>query len=415
MPTVPSWLADRVGAESGALPLSLPELLRRCHRDELLPLCTALRVNPQGLGLGKLAENLTTTLRRTGGNELSNILLRKGEGPPYSELLAALAERCGVPVEPDPEATEQALLRWWVGNRLLELGPDQRAAAWSLLGIDGAPPPVEETALTRAGGPGSITHPERVVRVVGALAARVIVFFLMPLMGPILGITMAMNLAKPKDGILLPAVLEVARLRQVVRHRVTIGIVGSPSAGKDAAIKAVFGIDTGNVNPVAGSTRSVTIQRLPGATALFVVNTPGLGDVVAAVTEEARQVLDHIDVYVYLVNAQGGVQARELADWRHCQESGRPALVVVNKIDTLRESDRTRYLADARGKLGAPAEDFLSAAFDPLPQLSPAPIGVAPVRAWLHAQLHELGKDPGELPWDREGNSLPPPTEAAAS
>src|SRR5262249_50277029 len=45
------------------------------------------------------------------------------------------------------------------------------------------------------------------------------------------------------------AVVEIARLRQIVQHRVTIGIVGSPSTGKDAAIKALFGIDTGNISP----------------------------------------------------------------------------------------------------------------------------------------------------------------------
>ena len=35
------------------------------------------------------------------------------------------------------------------------------------------------------------------------------------------------------------AVLEISALRQTVRHRVTIGVVGSPSSGKDAAIGAI--------------------------------------------------------------------------------------------------------------------------------------------------------------------------------
>src|SRR5690606_1991518 len=147
------------------------------------------------------------------------------------------------------------------------------------------------------------------------------------------------------------------------------------------------GVDTGNVHPVAGSTKQVEITRLPDATALYVVNTPGLGDVVASVTEEARQVLDHIDVYLYVVNAQGGVGARELADYRACVARGRPVLAVVNKIDTLRPEDRARYLADARQKLGAAEDDFVGVAFDPLPALADAPIGVGGVRAWIAARL----------------------------
>ena len=134
-----------------------------------------------------------------------------------------------------------------------------------------------------------------------------------------------------------PAVLAVGRLRQSVRHRVTVGVVGSPSSGKDAALAAVFNVHTGNVNPVAGATKQVEIHRLQGPTALFLVNTPGLGDVAEDVTERAKEILHHIDVYLYVVNAQGGVQAREKADYDACVATGRPVLAVVNKIDTLQE------------------------------------------------------------------------------
>ncbi|MEQ1568942.1 MAG: GTP-binding protein, partial [Myxococcota bacterium] len=143
------------------------------------------------------------------------------------------------------------------------------------------------------------------------------------------------------------------------------------------------------------------IRRLPQSTALFVVNTPGMGDVIESVTEEARQVLDHIDVYVYLVNAQGGVQAREKADHEACRARGRPVLVVVNKVDTLRPDDRQRFLDDCRTKLRVADDDLLAAAFDPLPQLSETPIGLPEVRGWIERHLRELGKDPAELPWNR--------------
>lgn len=380
-------------------PLSLPELLRRCHRDELLPLAEVLKVNPEGLGLAKLADVMAWTLRRAGANELQNLFLRRGKGPPYAEVLVNLARRCKVRPGIDAEQTELALLEWWVAKALDELEGERRAALWRVLGMEGEPPEPGEDAAAKVRESLGRGFGMRTSIVVATGVGRIASVALVPILGPVLPLATLIWAARPRDDVLLPAVLEVARLRQQVKHRVTVGVVGSPSSGKDAAIKAIFGLDSQNISPVAGSTREVSITRLPGATALFVVNTPGMGDVVESVTEEARQVLDHIDVFVYVLNAQGGVQARELADYQGCRDRRRPVLVVVNKIDTLRPADLERYLVDARRKLGAPEEDFLAAAFDPLPQLADGPINLDAVRDWIADHLRELGKDLDELPW----------------
>lgn len=395
MSDAPSLPVPAHGASGEPTPLE--ELLRRCHRAELLPLAEVLGIRPDGMGLAQLASAIGRTLRRRGAQDVWNAVLRKGEGPPYAEVVEALAARKGVAVAARTEDTEAALLEWWVTEAWGEMDADDRDRVWRRLKLELPAPADGHTAL--------ISMQERLkigarygagVMAVSALRLAPLLF---PPLLPLAGCLGVFWLARPKDDVLLPAVLEVSQLRQAVRHRVTIGVVGSPSSGKDAAIKAIFGLDTGNVNPVAGSTKSVEITRLDGATALYVVNTPGMGDVIESVTEEARQVLDLIDLYVYVVNAQGGVQARELDDHRRCLASDRPVLAVVNKVDTLREADRERYLADARKKLGAAEDDFLAAAFDPLPQLSETPIGVEPVRTWIERHLVELGKDPSELPW----------------
>lgn len=346
--------------------LPLEELLRRCHREELLRLAAIVGANPHGLGTGDLARVCAFELRRRGGHTLLNLVQRGGQGPGYPAVLRELALRLGVPPEATLERTELALVEYQL----------RRQAE--------APASLADRALVTAG-----------------------LLRLLPL-APLIG---AWWLGKTDDDLLLAAVLEVARLRQAVRHRVTVGVVGSPSSGKDAAIAAIFGVKTGNIHPVAGSTREVGIFRLHPQSALFVVNTPGMGDVVQAVTEEARQILHHVDVFLYVLNAQGGVQARELADFRACQATGRPVLAFVNKIDTLRPRDRERYLSDAREKLGAAPEHFLAGAVDPLPQLSPTPIGVEAVQDWLAHQLARLGKDPTELPWvpsELPSEALPP-------
>lgn len=375
----------------------LEDLLRRCHAAELEPLAQVLGIDPVGMGLSQLSRALAVTLRRRGAQDLENIVKRKGEGPPYREVLQRLADRRGVDATGAVEEVERRLLEAWLREAWPRLEPEERERLWARLELETPAPADAEAALVSVGERLAIGAKVG-AGAVGLTALRISALFVPPLV-PLSGLLWVWWLGRTRDEVVLPAVLEVSALRQTVRHRVTVGVVGSPSCGKDAAIKAIFGIDSGNVSPVAGSTSTVEITRLDGSTALYVVNTPGLGDVIETVTEEARQVLDLIDVFVYVVNAQGGVQARELEDYLDCVRRNRPVLAVVNKVDTLRQSDRERYLADAREKLGAPEEDFLAAAFDPLPQLSEEPIGLAEVRSWIEERLQGLGKDPRELPW----------------
>ncbi|MDP2307700.1 MAG: GTPase [Pseudomonadota bacterium] len=386
----------------------LERMLHRAHRAELLPLAHLLRVNPDGLGLGDLSRILAMQVRRVGSHGLGNIFLRKGEGLPYEDIVENAAKARGLPVG-DTEQTELALAHSWFSARWDAATLEERTKVWTELGLGDAPPEAatEAVGLARERLGRSFDYALTGVNQVllnpigwmafGALLIHPVGCLLRPFL-PIVFPYLAWRNMRPSPEYVGAVMLEVARIRQRVLHRVTIGVVGSPSTGKDAGIRALFGIDTGNISPIAGSTKEVAIQRLPGATALFIVNTPGLGDVMEQVTEEARQVLDHIDLYLYIVNAEGGVQARELADYRRCVATGKPVLALVNKIDVLRPRDKDRYLADAREKLGAKADAFVPVAFDPLPQLAPGPIGLEVVHAWISAQLEALGKDPRELP-----------------
>ena len=358
---------------------SLEELLRQCHRTELLPLAEVLKIKPEGMALDVLARAVSSRVRQHGAHIVANAVVRKGEGPPWIDVVRGVAHRQSIALTGDPERAELEVLAWWMGEHWSKIGTPHRKQLWTLMEMDGTPPEEGQAALVEA----RRQHPKDHEYLTTRVGIKALVFAFIPGAGCL----MAWLWGRPSDDLLVRSILKVAQLRQALMHRVTVGVVGSPSSGKD------------NINPVAGSTTTVEITRLPQSTALFVVNTPGMGDIVEAVTERAREVLDLIDVYVYVVNAQGGVQAREKADYDRCVASGRPVLAVVNKIDTLRPDDRERYLADAREKLGASESSFLAAAFDPLPQLSETPIGLDEVQEWLTQQLTALGKTPSELPW----------------
>lgn len=383
----------------------LEALLHRCHRDELLGLARIVEVEPRDLGLRDLAREIATAARKAGSHELADGLLRGGRPLGWVDVVADLGRRRGL--TGPPAQIELRLLEDHFAKRWDAMPIEARERLWARLGVDAPAPASSREAVERLGvrfGTGvgyAFGVGEQVVRhhapVLGGVLMTPGGCVLRPFVPLILPIYIAWKLRARPD-VVYEAAIEVARLRQIVEHRVTIGVVGSPSTGKDAAIKALFGIDTGNISPVAGSTKEVAIQKVPGSTAMYLVNTPGMGDVVETVTEEARQVLDHIDVYLYLVNAEGGVQAREQADHARCVATGKPVLAIVNKVDVLRPRDKDKFLADAKLKLGAKDDDFLAAAFDPLPQLAPGPINREAVRDWLVRHLAELGKDPRELP-----------------
>jgi GTP-binding protein EngB required for normal cell division len=404
---------DLLPSANAAAVDSLEALLHKCHRAELLPLAALVGVKPD-LGLATLAKQCAIGYRRKASHGLDTVT-RGGQPKTYEEIIRDLARDRKLPPG-SVEETELAVVRDCVRKGWAGLTVDARRDAWKELGLDGEPPDTATEAMakieavkpTRAVGY-LLTRLSTVSRHLGSAALVASLTPIGCLFRPIAIPLAAWWFLQPDERVTIEGALQIARLRQSVIHRVTIGVIGSPSTGKDAAIKALFGLDTGNVSPIAGSTKEVAIQRAPGATALYLVNTPGMGDVVESVTEEARQVLDHIDVYLYLINAEGGVQAREKADYSRCVATGKPVLAVMNKIDVLRPRDKDKFLADARQKLGVAEADFVAVAFDPLPELSPTPINREAVRDWLVAKLTLLGKDPAELP------ALEPPRDAPTS
>jgi GTP-binding protein EngB required for normal cell division len=389
-------------------PDPLLALLYRAHREELVPLARRLGLSPQKHGLGDLARRCAQKLRRSAAHPLGFAQLAGHDGPTYAEIVDSIARKRGQRFDDVMDAefawTTEALARLWP-----DVSSADRQRLWLDLGFSSTPPSLGTEAQASAATAES-PHARWVLteRTAGWNRGRDWLFAGVVLVGPlgclarpILPILLPLLLwrtLRPNEQVLLGHILEVGRIRQMVAQRVTIGVVGSPSAGKDAAIRALFGVDSGNISPIAGSTRTVTAQRASNESALFIVNTPGLGDVDEAISEETRQILDHIDVYLYIVNAEGGVQAREKSDYDRCAATGKPVLAVVNKVDVLRPLDVAKYLEDARQKLGVGESNFAACAFDPLPQLSAAPIGVDRVLSWLRHTLVSLDKDPEQLP-----------------
>ena len=186
-------------------------------------------------------------------------------------------------------------------------------------------------------------------------------------------------------------------LKTSLDQKLCIAFLGSASSGKDSAIQAMFGIDFGEISPIPGSTDRLRVVPLDEAERVLLINAPGFGDLRADVDAVARKILDSLDIIVYLVNCEGGATIDERRDLDMLRALGRPLLVCLNKVDLIRPHQRDAFVKATLAQLGISPEQAATlavvCAFDPLPQLSPEPIGVQAVVDWISNQLARSGKD----------------------
>ncbi|HHO50210.1 MAG TPA: DUF697 domain-containing protein [Deltaproteobacteria bacterium] len=186
--------------------------------------------------------------------------------------------------------------------------------------------------------------------------------------------------------------LATEEARLAMQQTLTVAFLGSASSGKDSAIRALFGLDFGQIDPIPGSTEFARVAPVDPDHQLLVINAPGFGDLRANVQHEAERVLDDLDLAIYVVNCDGGATIDERRDLDRIRELGRPTLVCLNKIDLIRPEQRDDFVRATLVQLGVHEDMVIVTAFDPMPALSPEPIGLDKVIAWIHHHLEERGK-----------------------
>jgi small GTP-binding protein len=205
------------------------------------------------------------------------------------------------------------------------------------------------------------------------------------------------DLAGPAYRKTVPAVVHVAMLREMLTNRVNIGVVGDGSTGKDSLIRAVFGVDTGNVNPVAGSTKDAMIYELGNTGAVQLVNYPGFNDIRKDVNDHVNDMLRYTDVFIVVVDLARGVSGTEVDILEKIKAFNRPVLVCLNKSDLPRPKDKEALLEAAFDRLTG--VEMVETAFDPDPRLgSPAPVNCRAVYEWVLRMVASEGKETSHIP-----------------
>ena len=181
-------------------------------------------------------------------------------------------------------------------------------------------------------------------------------------------------------------------IKEKLKQNLVIGFFGTASSGKDSALKALFGINTDEIHPIPGSTKDVKIFKIHKQ--IYILNAPGFGDIQREISDKAREVMEDVDIFVYLVNAEGGVTEQELYDYLELKKTGKDVAVVLNKIDLMKSDYELEELAEhTKESLEVDNKDFFLAAFDPHPRIMDKPYGTEAILNWLAEKLTKAGKE----------------------
>ncbi len=121
-----------------------------------------------------------------------------------------------------------------------------------------------------------------------------------------------------------------------------VGIVGRPNVGKSTLLNRLLGEKIAIVTPKPQTTRGriLGVLNLPNAQVLF-LDSPGLHQPQHALgrymLEVVKAVMSEADVLVAMIDARAGITADDERVFTRIRQTGRPALLVLNKADTVRK------------------------------------------------------------------------------
>jgi len=142
----------------------------------------------------------------------------------------------------------------------------------------------------------------------------------------------------------------------VSAHTPTVVVAGRPNVGKSSLVNRLAGRRVTVVEAHPGVTRDRKVVPTEWSGVSFdVVDTGGWlpgGDALdEKVSEQAAKALELADLVVFVVDVTVGVTEEDLAAARAVQRTGRPALLVVNKVDDeVRERQIWEFVALGLGE-----------------------------------------------------------------
>ncbi|MEP6730445.1 MAG: ribosome biogenesis GTPase Der [bacterium] len=163
-----------------------------------------------------------------------------------------------------------------------------------------------------------------------------------------------------------------------------VALIGRPNVGKSALFNRIIGEDEAIVSEEAGTTRDRHFSKAEwNGRAFWLVDTGGLSDdpnlpMDAEIRRQVATAIEEADLFLFIVDAQMGVHPSDSRVAEMLRTSGKPLLLVANKVD---DPNRTDYFEFYRLGAGDPfpvsaqngkqSGDLLDAVVERLPESIP--------------------------------------------
>ena len=401
-----------------ALKLSLTDVIQRSlvNIEDVRPLIKYLGMNEKLLTSThgrerEIAQEIAKQLRKMGSNDIAT-LFRGGDGIPYEEVVLDVGNKLKANVNKSNsiEKNEEAILLKMFEDALERMTDEEKKAVFRSMGVSEKDIPVGaisaiaiQTFLRTFGGfyiyQISVVVANMVSRAIlgtglsfatNAAITRSVGMLLGPIGWIATGLWMVIDLSGPAFRKTIPAIIHISLLRNILTTKITIGVVGSGSSGKDSLMKAVFGIES-NIDPIAGSTDSAMTYPLNKRGNATIVNYPGFNDYRESVDVHTKDYLHHTDVFIFVLDISRGISSVDIENLNIIRKFKKPILICLNKIDLPRNKDDLNRL-EAAAKERLESFDIIKTDFDPVLRQLKNKIGCEEVYDWVKSEIEKAGK-----------------------
>lgn len=138
-------------------------------------------------------------------------------------------------------------------------------------------------------------------------------------------------------------ILDTYEQGRILKNGINVAILGKPNVGKSSLLNKLADYEKAIVTDIPGTTRDIVEESISiGDIVLNISDTAGIReteDIVEKIgVEKTLKKLEEVDLVIYLLNAESGIDDKDFEMFSKIQNKGIKLITVINKMDKVEKS-----------------------------------------------------------------------------